>query len=117
MGESFAGFLWLAVTIGLAVPLVPFAKRLARQSINGGKDLVLVIALLGVLLYVSFPIASVIGSGFALIVYQLIVSPFLRTSNIGQGAIAFLFVWVVALFCIACLAAQFINNWWNKRFG
>ena len=123
MGESFATFLLFALTIGLAVPLVPFAARLARRSVHGWKDAVLVIAIACALLYVTFAPASLLGVAVAYPVVMLIVGPLLSLggSNIGQGAIAFLFVWVgvwaVAVFCVACLAAAQLNDWWNRRSG
>ena len=46
MGHDFAFFLLLAVTIGLAVPLVPFAGRLARRCIQSRKEVVLVLTLM-----------------------------------------------------------------------
>jgi 4-hydroxybenzoate polyprenyltransferase len=54
---------------------------------------------------------------------MMIVSPLLSLggSNIGQGAITFLFVWIgvwaVAVFCAACLATAQLNDWWNRRSG
>jgi hypothetical protein len=54
---------------------------------------------------------------------MVIVSPLLSLSrsNIGQGAIAFLLVWVeglaVAMFCAACVATEYVNAWWDRRQG
>ena len=123
MGENFATFLLLALTIGLAAPFVPFAAKLARGSIRGWKDAVLVVAITCALLYVAYAPASLLGMFVAYAITMVIVSPLLSLggSNIGQGAIAFLFVWVgvwaVAVFCVACLAAAQLNDWWNRRSG
>jgi hypothetical protein len=65
MGESFATFLLLALTIGLAAPFVPFAARLARWSVHGWKDVVLVAAITGALLYITFAPASLLGVAVA----------------------------------------------------
>jgi hypothetical protein len=123
MGEILATFLLLALTIGLAVPLVPFATRLARRSVHDWKDAVLVVAITAALMYVTFAPASLLGAAVAYVITTLIVSPILSLagSNIGQGAIAFLFVWVgvwaVAMFCAACVATAQLNDWWNRRSG
>jgi hypothetical protein len=123
MGESFATFLLLALTIGLAAPFAPFAARLARRCVHGWKDVGLVAAIAGVLLYVTFAPASLLGMALAYPVFMLIVSPLLSLvgSNIGQGAIAFLSIWVgvwaVGVFCAACLAAAQLNEWWDRRSG
>ena len=123
MGESFATFLLLALTIGLAAPFVPFAARLARWSVHGWKDVVLVAAITGALLYITFAPASLLGVAVAYPITMVIVSPLLSLSgsNIGQGGIAFLFVWVgvwaVAVFCAACWATAQLNDWWNRRSG
>jgi uncharacterized membrane protein YhdT len=58
MGENFATFLLLALTVGLAAPFVPFAARLARRSVHGWKDAVLVAAFTCALLYLTFTPAS-----------------------------------------------------------
>ena len=123
MGENFATFLLLALTIGLAAPFVPFATRLARRSVRGWKDSVLVAAFTCALLYLTFTPASLVGMAVAYPITMVIVSPLLSLSgsNIGQGAIAFLFVWVgvwaVAMFCAACVATEYVNAWWDRRQG
>jgi hypothetical protein len=123
MGESLATFLLFALTGGLAAPFVPFAVRLARRSVHGWKDAVLVSAITCALLYATFAPASLLGMVLAYPILMVIVSPILSLggSNIGQGTIVFLFVWVgvwaVAVFCAACLATARLNEWWNKRFG
>ena len=123
MGESLATVLLFALTIGLAVPMVPLAARLARRSVHGLKDAVLVAAITCALLYVTFAPASLLGMAVAYPIFMLIVSPLLSLggSNIGQGAIAFLYVWVgvwaVGVFCAACLATAQLNDWWNRRSG
>ena len=123
MGDSFATFLLLATTVGLAAPLVPYAARLARQSIHGWKDAFLVIVIMCALLYVTFSPASFLGIALAYPIAMLVLGPLasLGGSNIGQGAIALLFVWVgvwaVAVFCAACLATAYLNDWWNSRSG
>lgn len=123
MGESFATFLLLALTIGLAAPFVPFATRLARRSVHCWRDAALVAAITGALLYVTFAPASLLGVALAYPITMVIVSPLLGIagSNIGQGGIAFLFVWVavwvVAVFCAACWFAAQLNDWWNRRSG
>lgn len=121
MGESLATFLLFALTIGLAAPFVPFAARLARRSIHGWKDALLVAAITCALLYVTFAPASVLGMAVVYPITMVIVGPLLSIagSNIGQGAIAYLFVWVgvwaVAVFCAACLTTAQLNDWWNRR--
>src|SRR5262245_41878269 len=93
MGHDFAFFLLLAVSIGLAAPFFPFASRLARRCIQSWKAVVLVAALMLAIGYVTFPVASVVGAGLSFLLFH-IISPLLRWSDIGQGAIAFLFTWV-----------------------
>jgi hypothetical protein len=121
MGESFATILLFALTIGLAAPLIPYAARLARRSLHGWKDVVLVAAITALLLYVTYAPASLLGVAVA--APMLVVGPLLSIggSNIGQGAIAFLFVWVgawaVGVFCAACLATAQLNAWWDRRSG
>ena len=121
MRESLATFLLFALTIGLAAPFVPYAARLARRSIYSWKDVVLVAAITCALLYITFTPASLLGIAVAYPITMVIVGPLLSLggSNIGQGAIAFLYVWVgvwvVAMFCVACVAADYLNNWWNSR--
>ena len=122
MGESFALLLFLVLTIGLAAPLLPLARRLARQSINTWKDVVLVIAFMSVLGFVTFSPAGMLGAAFVLLILpalQLILGMF--APHIGQGAVIFIFVWVgmwaVAVFCAACWATAFVNDWWNRRSG
>jgi hypothetical protein len=121
MGESFALLLLLVLTIGLAAPLLPLARRLADRSMTSWKDVMLVVVLMAVIGYVTFTPASLVGSGLALVIFQLIANPLLGSSTIGQGAIAFLFVWVgawaISVFCLACLATSYINAWWNSRSG
>ena len=123
MGESLATFLLFALTIGLAAPLVPFAAGLARRSVHGWKDAVLVLAITCALLYVTFAPASLLGIAVAYLIFTVLVSPLLSLggSNIGQGAIAFVYMWVgvwaVAVFCAACLATAQLNDWWNRRSG
>ena len=122
MRETFPLLLFLALAVGLAAPLLPLARRLARQCIGGWKDVVLVLVLMLLLLYITFPILSVVGINLVGLVRPLI-DPIIRWglagSNIGQGAIIFIFVWigpvVVAVFCLACLATWYINAWWNRR--
>jgi hypothetical protein len=66
---------------------------------------------------------SLLGIAVAYPIFMVIVSPLLSLggSNIGQGAIAFLYVWVgvwaVGVFCAACLATAQLNDWWNRRPG
>jgi hypothetical protein len=121
MGDTLAVLLLLALTIGLAVPLVPFAAGLARRTVRGWKDAVLVAALTGALLYVSFAPASLLGAALAYAIFMVLVAPLLWLvgSNIGQGAISFLFAWVgawaVGVLCAACLATSYLNDWWNGR--
>ena len=123
MRESLATFLLFALTIGLAAPFVPFATRLARRSVHGWKDIVLVAAIACALLYVTFAPASLLGMAVAYPVFMVIVSPLLSLvgSNIGQSAIAFLSIWIgvwaVGVFCAACLAAAQLNDWWDRRSG
>ena len=123
MGESFATFLLLALTIGLAAPLVPFAARQAHRSVHGWKDAVLVVAIMCALLYVTFAPASLLGMAVAYPIVMVIAGPLLSVvgSNIVQGAIAFLSVWVglwaVAVFCAACFITAQLNDWWNSRSG
>jgi hypothetical protein len=86
------------------------------------EDLVLVIVLMPLLLYVTFPILSVLGINLVGLVSP-IIDPIIRWvlagSKLGQGAIIFIFVWVgpwlVAVFCLACLATYYINAWWDRR--
>jgi hypothetical protein len=122
MRETFPLLLFLALAIGLAAPLFPLARRLARQCIHSWKDVVLVIVLMPLLLYITYPILSIVGINLVGLVSP-IIDPIIRWglagSNIGQGAIIFIFVWigpmVVALFCLACLATWYINAWWDRR--
>ena len=86
MGESLATVLLLALTIGLAAPFVPFAARLARRSVHGWKDIVLVAAIACALLYVTFAPASLLGMAVAYPIIMLIVGPLLSLvgSNMGR---------------------------------
>jgi hypothetical protein len=123
MGEILSTFLLFALTIGIAAPLVPFAARLASRSVHGWKDVVLVVLITGALLYLTYGPASLLGVAVAYPITMWIVGPLLSLvgSNIGQGAIAFLFVWVglwaVAVFCAACFITAQLNDWWNTRSG
>jgi|GEM_PF-4139372 hypothetical protein len=122
MADELALPLFFVIALALAVPLFPVARRLARQCIGGWKDLVLVIVLMPLLLYVTFPIFSVLGIKLVWLVSP-IIDPIIRWvlagSKIGQGAIIFIFVWVgpwlVAVFCLACFATYYINAWWDRR--
>lgn len=122
MGDVFAAVLLFALTIGLAVPLMPFAARLARGSVHSFKDAVLVALIACVLLYVTYAPASLLGVVIAYPITMVVGSLLgIVGSSIGQGAIAFLFVWVgvwvVAVFCAACFAADQLNQWWDRRSG
>ena len=123
MAEGLAVLLMLVLTIGLAVPLLPLARRLARQSVHGWKDAVLVALIAAALLYLTFVPASLLGTIVAYPIVLLIVGPILSLggANVGQGAIAYLLIWVgawaIAVFCAACLAAAYINDWWDRRIG
>jgi hypothetical protein len=120
MGQILATLLLFALTVGLAVPLLPFAARLARASVHSAKDAFLVAPIAGVLLYATFAPASLLG---VLVAYPIamIAGALLGIGgvNVGQGGIAFLFVWVgvwaVAVFCAACFATAQLNEWWNRR--
>ena len=105
------------------MPFIPFAARLARRSVHGWKDAVLVAVITCALLYVTFAPASLLGVAIAYPIAMVIVGPLLSLggTSIGQGAIAYLFVWVgvwaVGVFCAACLAAAQLNAWWDGRSG
>jgi hypothetical protein len=121
MADELALPLFLVIALALAAPLFPVARRLARQCISGWKDLVLVIVLMPLLLYVTFPIFSVLGINLVWLVSPIIdpiIHWVLAGSKIGQGAIIFIFVWIgpclVAVFCLACLAAYYFNAWWDR---
>jgi hypothetical protein len=120
VGQTLATLLLFALTIGLAVPLLPFAARLARGSVHTAKDAVLVALIACVLLYATFAPASLLGMVVAYPI-AMIAGALLGVGgvNIGQGGIAFLFVWVglwaVAVFCAACFATVQLNDWWNRR--
>jgi hypothetical protein len=124
MRETFPLLLFLALAMGLAAPLFPLARRLARQCIHSWKDVALVLVLMPPLGYLTFPILSVVATILFALVKPLI-DPIIRWglagSNIGQGAIIFIFVWigpiVVAVFCLACLATRYINAWWDRPSG
>jgi hypothetical protein len=124
MGDELALPLFLVIALALAAPLFPLARRLARQCIRGWKDLVLVIVLMPLLLYITFPIFSVLGINLVGLVSP-IIDPIIRWilagSKIGQWAIIYIFVWVgpwvVAVFCLACLSTRYINTWWDRRSG
>ena len=124
MRDTFPLLLFLALAMGLAAPLFPLARRLARQCIHSWKDVVLVIVLMPFLLYITYPILSIVGINLVGLVSP-IIDPIIRWglagSNIGQGAIIFIFVWigpiVVAVFCLACLATRYINAWWDRPSG
>jgi hypothetical protein len=122
MANELALPLFFAIAVALAAPLFPLARRLARQCIHNWKDVVLVLVLMPLLGYITFPILSVVGINLLMLVSP-IIDPITRWvlagSNIGQGAIIFIFVWigpvVVAVFCLACLVTWYINAWWNTR--
>jgi hypothetical protein len=122
MGDELALPLFFAIAVALAAPLFPLARRLARQCIHNWKDVVLVLVLMPPLGYLTFQILSAVAINLFGLVKPLI-DPIIRWglagSNIGQGAIIFIFVWigpvVVAVFCLACLATWYINAWWNRR--
>ena len=124
MANGLALPLFFAIAVALAAPLFPLARRLARQCIHSWKDVVLVLVLMPLLGYIAFPILSFLAINLFGLVTPLI-DPIIRWvlagSNIGQGAIIFIFVWmgpvVVAVFCLACLATWYINAWWNTRSG
>ena len=124
MANELALPLFLVIAVALSLPLFPLARRLAHQCIYNWKDVVLVLVLMPPLGYITFPIFSVVASNLLGLVKPLI-DPIIRWvlagSNIGQGAIIFIFVWigpvVVAVFCLACLATWYINAWWNRRSG
>jgi hypothetical protein len=84
---------------------------------------VLVVAITCALLYVTFAPASLLGMAVAYPIAMVIVSPLISLggARVGQGAIAFLFVWVgvwvVAVFCAACVATAQFNHWWHRRSG
>jgi hypothetical protein len=121
MANEHALPLFFAIAVALAAPLFPLARRLARQCIHNWKDVVLVLVLMPLLGYVTFPILSVVVMNLVGLVSP-IIDPIIRWglagSNIGQGAMIFIFVWigpvVVAVFCLACLATWYINAWWNR---
>jgi hypothetical protein len=115
LGEIFASILWCALTIALAAPLVPFAVALARRSLRSWGRSALAVGLTGLLLHVTFFPASPFGIRIALPIVSTVVLPLLGAggSTIGQGAIAFLFiwtgVWAVAMFMVACMAVALLN--------
>jgi len=122
MANELALPLFLALAVALAAPLFPLARRLARQCIHNWKDVVLVLVLMPPLGYITFPIFSMLGApllSLVMPIVHLITSWVLAGSNIGQGAIIFIYVWigplVVAVFCLACLMTWYINAWWNRR--
>jgi hypothetical protein len=121
MGENLPTFLLLALTGGLAAPLVPFAVRQGRRSVRGWRDAGLVAAITCTLLYVTFTPASLLGVTLAHPIFTIIVRPLLDLAGlkIGYGALAFLFIWIglwaLAVFCAACLASTRLNDWWSKR--
>lgn len=121
--EIFASILWFVLTIALAAPLVPFAVALARRSLRSWGSSALAVALTGVLLHVTFFPASSFGIRIALPILSAVVLPLLGLGGptIGQGAIAFLFIWTgawaVAMFMVACLAVSLLNAGWRRLSG
>ena len=124
MANELALPLFFALAVALALPLFPLARRLARQCIHNWKDVVLVLVLMPPLGYITFPVLRFLAINLVVLVSP-IIDPITRWvlagSNMGQGAILFIFVWIgpllVAVFCLACLATWYINAWWNTRSG
>ena len=73
MANELALPLFFAIAVALAAPLFPLARRLARQCIHNWKDVVLVLVLMPLLGYITFPIFSMLGIQLVSLVMPIIL--------------------------------------------
>jgi hypothetical protein len=121
MGAALALALYLALTIGLAYPLLPLARRLARLCIKDWKDAVLAVVFMLIIGLVTFYPAALVGltiGGVLTLLLRPIIVPIGAMAEMGQGVLVFWTVWIgpwaVAVFCAGCLANFYLDAWWNR---